>query len=432
MGRRVVKTLTCLLLLALAVPASATGVESLNMARSRFFIDHAVFAGENTNRLEVYYKVFNDGLNYVKKGDKYVANYEINVIILGDRDKQVTGQSVDKTYVLDDYSLTRSQEGFLINEIDLNLHPGKYALLCKLIDHNSNTVSSIESKFETPKFDSEGDISGIEFIQKTQDENVDSKFVRDGYTAVPVVERVYDSEDQDLGFFAEVYPGRYQGEPLTLYCDIVGDHNGVVLSDTVNVDASAGTVGVREFLPLAKVSPGDYDLVLKLQNGKKKIAERKSDFIVKWSLASLIKNDFDYAVEQLKYVISDDEKKELYEAPDSMRLQKFEEWWASKDPSPTTEENELREEYYRRIRYSDQYFGTINHEGWQTDRGMIYIRYGEPDQIDRHPFEIDRKPYQIWYYYGQRRTFVFEDSRGDGDYQLAYPYDGDWSRYIGP
>jgi len=62
---------------------------------------------------------------------------------------------------------------------------------------------------------------------------------------------------------------------------------------------------------------------------------------------------------------------------------------------------------------------------------MVYIKYGEPDQIDNHPFELERKPYLVWYYYMQRRTFVFEDSRGDGDYQLEFPYDGDWTRLPG-
>ena len=56
--------------------------------------------------------------------------------------------------------------------------------------------------------------------------------------------------------------------------------------------------------------------------------------------------------------------------------------------------------------------------------GMIYIIYGEPEQVESHPFELNSKPYQIWYYYSLSRTFVFVDEIGTGDYELQYPYDG--------
>jgi GWxTD domain-containing protein len=402
------------------------------MARSRFFVDFATFAADDGNRLEVYYKIFNDGLKYVKKNDKYVSNYEINVIILGEKDRQVTGQSVDKAYVLDDYGLTRSREGYLINQIDLDLQPGDYGLICKLIDHNSNDVSTIEAQFTAPEFDRGGDISAIEFLQDTDTLQENSRFFKNGLTAVPAVERVYDNERESLGFFAEVYLARYLGENLILEYEIAGERGGSSSNGIIQLNSDSEVGAVRRFEPLDELTPGDYELTLALKRGGIPIAERSADFTIKWSLASLIRNDFDYAIEQLRYLISKEEKEELYAAPESLRLEKFEEWWNSKDPSPGTPENELREEYYRRIRYANQYYRAINREGWQTDRGMIYIKHGEPDQIDRHPFELGRKPYQIWYYYGKRLTFLFVDTHGDGDYQLQYPYDGDWRRYNGP
>ena len=44
--------------------------------------------------------------------------------------------------------------------------------------------------------------------------------------------------------------------------------------------------------------------------------------------------------------------------------------------------------------------------------------YGQPDEIERHPFEIDTYPYEIWYYYSLRLTMLFVDRDGDGDYRL--------------
>ncbi len=41
---------------------------------------------------------------------------------------------------------------------------------------------------------------------------------------------------------------------------------------------------------------------------------------------------------------------------------------------------ELLKEYYRRVTFANMYFTSFK-EGWQTDRGMIYIIYGLPDYL---------------------------------------------------
>ena len=410
----------------LATKSYGEEVEDINLVRSKFFIDHTVFADTAGNRLEVYYKIFNDGLHYVKKGDKYVANYEISIIISGDKDKQVTGRSVERNYVLDNYELTHSDVGFLINQVSLPLPAGEFEMKCKLIDHNSNEASSIEAKIKSPAYRLNGDVSDIQFVQEVSTVDVSSPFNKGGIAAVPSVERSLDGELQKVGFYCELYIADYVGKEVDLITTVKSKRSGLITEKTIPITIDSAQIATTQFLDVSGLIPGDYSLEVELEAGGKQISRREARFILKWSMASLIKNDFEYAVEQLKYVVDKDEKKALLAAPDSERTVAFETWWKTKDPTPTTAENELREEYYRRIRYADQYYSTINREGWLTDRGSIYIRWGEPDQIDRYPFELGRKPYQIWYYYSQRRQFYFVDDRGDGDFQLQYPYDGDW------
>ncbi len=409
---------------------SGQGVENISMERSKFFVDHAVFADSAGNRLEIYYKIFNDGLHYIKKGDKYVANYEVNIIVIGDGDEQITGRSIERNYVLENYELTRSDEGYLINQLELNIPPGDFEVISKLVDHSSNDVSTIESRVKSPAYGSEEGLSQVEFIQQIDNVPADSPFMKEGLVAVPAVERSFDGEASQLGVYQEMYVKDYIGDSLTYSYRIHGKHDSYELVDSDVLPIRAATVQHRNFIRIDELLPGEYTLDTKLESKGKKIADNQTKFMIKWSLTSLVKNDYDYAVRQLKYIIDSDEKKKLLALPDSERVAGFDSWWASKDPIKETPENELKEEYYRRIRYANQYFSAIGRDGWETDRGMIYIQYGEPDQIDRYPFELERKPYQIWRYYGQRRTFVFEDTRGDGDYQLQQPYDGDW-RHIG-
>lgn len=61
--------------------------------------------------------------------------------------------------------------------------------------------------------------------------------------------------------------------------------------------------------------------------------------------------------------------------------------------------------------------------------GMVFIILGTPSNIDRHPFELDSKPYEIWHYYEINRQYVFVDYTGFGDYRLVTPFYGDVNKF---
>ena len=69
---------------------------------------------------------------------------------------------------------------------------------------------------------------------------------------------------------------------------------------------------------------------------------------------------------------------------DEERQQFIEQFWLRRDPTPDTEENEFKEEHYRRIAYANERFAS-GIPGWKTDRGRIYITFGPPDEIESHP-----------------------------------------------
>ncbi|MCW8824752.1 MAG: GWxTD domain-containing protein, partial [Ignavibacteriaceae bacterium] len=77
-------------------------------------------------------------------------------------------------------------------------------------------------------------------------------------------------------------------------------------------------------------------------------------------------------------------------------------------------------------------------EGWKTDRGRVFLVYGEPSEIDRHPNETDTRPYVIWIYESIEGgvLFVFGDLTGFSDYQLLHSTkrgelrDDSWRRRI--
>ncbi len=114
--------------------------------------------------------------------------------------------------------------------------------------------------------------------------------------------------------------------------------------------------------------------------------------------------------EDVTYIITDEERQAFKRLKtDEERQQFVEQFWMRRDPTPDTEENEYKEEHYRRIAYANDHYAS-GIPGWKTDRGMIYIKYGAPDEIDSHPSGGSyQRPYEEGG--GETSTYPFEDWR---------------------
>ncbi|MEJ2617438.1 MAG: GWxTD domain-containing protein, partial [Ignavibacteriaceae bacterium] len=159
------------------------------------------------------------------------------------------------------------------------------------------------------------------------------------------------------------------------------------------------------------------------------LATTKQPFISRWIGFPSTATDIDEAIEQLVYIASPSEIDFINDGKTKdEKIKRFREFWKKKDPVPSTEENEVFNEYYRRVATANANFSHYV-KGWKTDRGMVLIILGNPNNIERHPFEVDSKPYEVWDYYQLNQSFVFVDETGFGDYRLVTPLTGDLYRY---
>ena len=141
--------------------------------------------------------------------------------------------------------------------------------------------------------------------------------------------------------------------------------------------------------------------------------------------------------EDVVYIITDEEKTTFKRlATDEEREQFIEQFWLRRDPTPDTEENEFKEEHYRRIAYSNDHYAS-GIPGWKTDRGRIYIVYGPPDEIESHPSggtyerpmeegggETSTYPFEQWRYryiegIGTNIIIEFVDATMSGEYHMT-------------
>lgn len=121
----------------------------------------------------------------------------------------------------------------------------------------------------------------------------------------------------------------------------------------------------------------------------------------------------------VRYIISKQEKKAFLGLPGSERPRFIEEFWKSRDLDPSTEANEYKIEYLKRISEAKHLFNEGGTSGWLTDRGRIYILLGPPEQRETYPrgYSFYGQPSEVWYYGFYQLYFV--DSRWNGNFELV-------------
>jgi len=148
----------------------------------------------------------------------------------------------------------------------------------------------------------------------------------------------------------------------------------------------------------------------------------------------------------IRYIITSQEDRIFREMPPEDRGEFIMDFWARRDPDPSTPENEFRSVYYTRLAVADKAF-RAGIPGWMTDKGRIYILLGPPTDVIKKSagdpsseFRKDKRelssnlledgtlterPTEIWiynqypdYFSGPLRL-VFVDYEGTGNYKLT-------------
>lgn len=166
-------------------------------------------------------------------------------------------------------------------------------------------------------------------------------------------------------------------------------------------------------IPSHRFSEAEYKIeVVELKSGKT-VATKLFKSV--WFDKPVSLHSVDLAIEMLRFIVDRQTLKQIGAGSAAAERKKLQEFWSKKDPTPDTEFNELKAEYYRRIDYAYQHYSSGDVAGFNTDRGRIYILYGPPENIERvYPTEGPTK--EIWTY--ENRRFVFKATSGFGDFKL--------------
>jgi len=408
--------------------------------------------------LETYLSVVGSSVVYLKNdAQKFQGAIEVTMIfrkdtLIVDFDKYelLSPEVTDTTNI--DFNFLDQQRFSLPN--------GVYDFEIQIKDINGDKppfVTSQTIEIDFPK--DEISISGIELIEsysKTTEENILSK---SGLDLVPYVYNFYPDRINSLRFYAEVYNTSEvlgnDGQYLLNYF-IENYENQQRKTDYVRFkreDAGPVTVLFSDF-DISDLPSGNYHIVVEARDRENKILASNKLFFQRSNPEiqpdysdvdeTLVENSFvaqitskdtllDYC-HSLAPISTDMEKKfvkyqlDLPTADLDIMQRYFLSFWLNRD---NLKPEYAWKEYLSAVELVDEQFGYPGNKGkngYETDMGRTFLKYGPPNTITDRPFDASSSgmtinnggvstagtgsvPYQIWHYYtldNQRnKKFVF-------------------------
>ncbi len=424
------------LVLSLWAPSLAQFNTSIKASQPRtgLALDHALFGDVPSGkvRLELYYQFYNFVLQWLPKDDNYTAKYEVVIRVKDKNGRQVDSYTRRRELLVADEKRTRSRMDFRTNQVNFLLEPKEYRVVFSLHDKNSAVTLTRELELKLKDFFSKRPrLSEVEFVRAvTEPKNDSSVFAKNDLIIIPSVTRDYDftQNNKHLLYYLEIYRGSDQADKVFVEAAVRRKWGSMVYRDSMTIELTSEVSRQLREISLDSLAPGDYELELKLRGRRfKQIDDLTAPFSVAWTQDALLRSDYKRTLQLIEYIADPSEISELSKLKTyEERYNGLTEFWLRRDPTPGSEENEVKNEFFRRVEVANRSFGFMRQPGWRTDRGRVYIKHGEPDELDDYPFSYDSHPYQEWHYYrrGQYRKFTFVDENEDGDYRLVFPYDG--------
>lgn len=390
------------------------------------------------SRLDIYTRIPYSSLQFISQGGKFVAGYTVLAELYSvDEKGNQQGVVMSRIWERDVPTVSEFRET-LESTFDYTTHsisglsPGTYVLEVQLEDDFASTSFLQRIPVQVRAFDPPAALSDVLLAES---------YDLSSRTIVPNVANVIDNDRGMFSLYYEivahrpmkarvsysVFKMKKPGKPSVK--SLLGLEKNEFSDTDVSFEAldvlplAKGRNPATLAIPLEDFKVGDFTVRVTLSDAEGTPIDSSDKAIsIRWMGLDEQIRDVEEAVEQLAYIAKGKEIDWIKNAgTESEKAQRFLSFWKKRDPTPITERNERMEEYYYRIAHANREYGNFS-KGWQTDRGQVFILYGEPDYITRHTHSFGAsKPYEVWTYNSFGRRFIFVDRTGVGDYQLLVP-----------
>jgi GWxTD domain-containing protein len=385
----------------------------------------ARFSAPQGNYVELYLHLSGRTLGTVAITDSTVQA-TVEVLVLFEQGEQVV--SYDK------FRLNSPVGTNIVDFVDLKRYPlanGTYQLTVEISDATDTTktkryTTPLEMNFTNDQL-AQSDIQLLAAVSPATDES--GIFVKNGIEMEPLPFNFYGRGAKTMSFYHEIYHSDTQiGEPFVVSYRIDklinGEGNTILIGHKRQDPASVNPILLQ--MDISEVPSGNYQLVVDIRDRERKLISSRSTLfqrsnplmdaveleaaLAEINLEEEFVNELDtaelaYSLKAILPIVpqKDTEMIDYILRGDSINAQRMYlyRFWANENRANPQQEYLAYMEVAKAV---DQMYQSGFRNGFETDRGYTYLKYGRPNDMIRNESEPSAPPYEIWSYNRIDRT----------------------------
>jgi GWxTD domain-containing protein len=367
-------------------------------------------ASPDTTLVLVSISLPNRGLTFSREGEKYRAPYEVKLAFTH-AGIETANVSVMEIVRVGSFRETSRTDESVIFQHYLHLVPGVYALSVSVRDVGGSRTATQNATITVPRL-TPGSLSTPTLVYEATGRSVLDSSPR--LLASPRSSAVF-GRDSTVAFYVEGYgqgnrlPVQFvvkNNSGVQIWKDsLVLARNGALFNGVVNVPISTVGVGIAHvfFAPAGVPITDTIGAPLFVSFGE-----------------DIPLMSFEDMLGYLRFFGTPSRLNGLRNAPVEKRATVWADFLRATDPVPETPVNEDMQAYFGRIQEANAQFKMDRNPGWLSDRGMVFVALGEPDQIYERNINEMLSPtqtssyarLQIWDYRQYNSQLIFYEDAG--------------------
>lgn len=372
----------------------------------------SAFAGKNpdTTLLLVSISLPNRALTFSREGDRYRAPYEVNLSLNRGAAEAGSVNAMEIVRVGSFREINRSDESVIFQHY-FHVPPGAYTLSATVRDVGGSRTATQQASVTVPMLGAGGLSTPLLVYEARGRSLLDSV---PNLLASPRSSAVF-GRDSTVAIYVEGYGS---GARLPVDFIVRNDHGVQLWRDSVQLARTGGLFSGVVEVPISTVGVGTAQVSFMRRDVPDSV--RAPLFVSFGEDIPLM--SFEDMLGYLRFFASSARLNALRSAPSERRATLWAEFLRATDPIPETATNEDMQAYFGRIQIANTQFRTDHNPGWLSDRGMVFVSLGEPDQVvERNVSQAGISPtaqmgsttrLQIWQYRQFNSQLVFFDETG--------------------
>jgi GWxTD domain-containing protein len=350
----------------------------------------------------------NRALTFTREGDRYRAPYEVKISLSRGDVEAASVNAMEIVRVGSFREVNRTDESIIFQHY-FHVPPGAYTISATVRDVGGSRGASQQATITAPALGTGRLSTPVVIYEASGRSRLDSA---PSLLVSPRSSAVF-GRDSTVAIYVEAYG---QGNRLPVDFVVRNDKGAQLFRDSATLARRGALFSGVVSVPISTVGVGIAQVFFARRDGPDSV---KVPLFVSFG-EDIPLMSFEDMLGYLRYFASPGRLSGLRNAPLERRATVWAEFLRSTDPVPETPTNEDMQAYFGRIQVANAQFRMDRNPGWLSDRGMVFVALGDPDQIiERNVNQTisttqmgSTTRLQIWQYRNLNSQLIFYEETG--------------------